>query len=102
MAVKNLTSNNFDEFISKGKSVIDFHAGWCGPCKIVSPIVDKLSTEMKGVKFGKIDVDRESELAQRFQVMSIPTLIFFKEKEQVDRYVGALSKEELKEKIEEI
>jgi thioredoxin 1 len=102
MTVKNLTSKNFDEFISEGKSVVDFHADWCGPCKIVSPIVEELSRKMKNVKFGKIDVDNETELAQRFQVMSIPTLIFFKDKDQVDRHTGALSLEEFEDKIEAV
>lgn len=102
MAVKNLTSRNFDEFISEGKSVIDFHADWCGPCKILSPIIEKLSEEKKDIKFGKVDVDKENELAQRFYVMSIPTMIFFKDKNQVDRHTGTLSKEELAVKIDKI
>jgi thioredoxin 1 len=102
MAVKNLTSKNFDDFISKGVCVVDFYADWCGPCKVVGPIVEELSGELKDFNFGKVDIDKENELAQRFQVMSIPTMIFFKKNEQVDRFTGALSKEELAEKVEAI
>lgn len=102
MAVKNLTSKNFDEFILNGKSVVDFHADWCGPCRILSPIVEKISNETNDAKFGKIDVDKESELAQRFQVMSIPTLIFFKDGGQVDRIIGISQKEEIKNRIKKI
>lgn len=102
MTVKKLTSKDFDEFIKSGRVVIDFWASWCNPCKILSPIVEEVSNEIKDVKFGKVDVDKESELAQRFYIMSIPTLLFFKNKEQVDRVTGALPKDELIEKIEEI
>ncbi len=102
MTVKSLTAKNFDDFIKSGVSVIDFHADWCNPCRILSPTVEKVSEEMKGVKFGKVDVDKESKLAQRFYVMSIPTLIFFKNREQIDRIVGAVSKEELIKKIKSI
>jgi len=97
-----LKDGNFDSFISKGNVVIDFWAEWCGPCKILSPTVDQVAGEMKGkVKFGKVDVDAESDLAQKFEVMSIPTLIFFKDGEMVDRSTGAIPKETLLKKIKE-
>lgn len=102
MTVKSLTAKSFNEFIKSGVSVIDFHADWCNPCRILSPTVEKVSEEIKGVKFGKVDVDKESKLAQRFYVMSIPTLIFFKNGEQVDRTVGVLQKEELVSKIKKV
>lgn len=102
MVVEKLTKKDFDGFIKKGIVVIDFWAAWCNPCKILSPIVEEVSEEMEGVKFGKVDVDKESELAQRFGIMSIPTLLFFKNKEQIDRVVGAIQKDELIEKIDEI
>ncbi|MBI5803851.1 thioredoxin [Candidatus Pacearchaeota archaeon] len=101
--IKNLDEKSFNEFVRKGMAVVDFWAGWCGPCKIVAPIFEEVSKEMKGkIKFGKIDVDKETELAQKFEVMSIPTMIFFKDGEQVDRAIGVLSKEELNEKLESI
>ncbi len=102
MGIKNLTSKDFNEFIEAGVGVVDFYADWCGPCKILSPIIEQIAKDMKEIKFGKIDVDKEQELAQRFEVMSIPTLIFFKKNEQADRAVGVISKEEIIKKIKNI
>ena len=104
MAGKNVTvldSGNFDSFVEKGDVVIDFWAAWCGPCKVLDPIVEELSGEMKDVKFGSVDVDKQQELAQRFQVMSIPTLLYFKDKEQVNRTTGAMPKDELEKVIKD-
>ena len=95
-----LTEAKFDEFISKGNVVVDFWAEWCGPCKILGPTVEELAKEMKGkVKFGKVDVDKEGDLAQRFEVLSIPTLIFFKDGEMVNKTAGATPKDMLKKEI---
>ena len=91
-----LTKKNFDEFVKEGTVVIDFWAVWCMPCKILSPIVEEAAKELKGkVKFGKVNVDDETDLTQRFQVMSIPTLIFFKKGRQEERKSGVIEKEEL-------
>ena len=96
-----LDGKNFDTFVKKGICVVDFWAVWCGPCKISEPIFEALASEFKGrVGFGKVDVDKNYELAQRFRVMSIPTMIFFKNGEQVDRVIGALPKDVLKKKID--
>ena len=89
--ITELDEKNFDSFISKGNCVIDFWAEWCGPCKIMEPEFEKASKEIKNVKFGKVNVDGNLDLASRFQVMAIPTTIFFKNKEQVDRSTGAIS-----------
>jgi len=95
-----LNSNNFDKKIAKGNWVVDFWASWCAPCKIMAPYFEAAAKDLKGkVNFGKIDAEHESELAQRFQVMSIPTLIFFKDKEQVERTVGAIDKAAILAKI---
>lgn len=102
MGIKNLTSKEFEGFIKSGFSVVDFYADWCGPCKIMTPILEEISEENKNVKFGKINVDKENELAQEFEVMSIPTLIFFKGNEQIDRVTGLLEKEELVKMIKKI
>ena len=99
--VKVLDAGNFDSFIGKGNVVIDFWAGWCGPCKILSPVVEEVASEVKGVKFGKVDIEKEGELAQRFQVMSIPTLIYYKDGEQVNRTTGALGKDELEKELKD-
>ncbi len=95
-----LDENSFDDFISSGNCVIDFYADWCGPCKIMAPHFQKASEEFTNVKFAKVDVDANPDLAGRFQVMSIPTTLFIKDKEQVDRFTGAMRLEEIKEKIE--
>ena len=99
MASENITElseKDFDKHISKGNWVIDFWAGWCGPCKMMAPHFAEAAKELKGkVNFGKIDVESETGLANRFQVMSIPTVIFFKDGEQVNRTVGAVPKDTL-------
>ena len=102
--ISDLTSKSFDKFVrGESKVAIDFWAPWCGPCLMFMPIFQEAAKEMKDkAKFGKINVDDETELAQRFQVMSIPTLILFRDGEQVNRINGGVSKEELIKKIKEI
>ena len=98
-----LTTKDFDSKIKKGKWVVDFWAGWCGPCKIIAPIVDSAAKELQGkVNFGKVDVDKESDLSERFEVLSIPTLIFFKDGEVSDIVTGVISKDELMKRAKEI
>ena len=99
--ITELNENNFDSFIKKGNCVVDFWAEWCGPCKQMTPEFEKAAKEIKNIKFGKVNVDGNQDLAGRFQVMSIPTTIFFKNKEQVDRSTGAISFEDLKKKVED-
>ena len=98
--ISELDEKNFDSFIGKGNSIVDFWASWCGPCKMMEPEFEKASKEIDGVKFGKVNVDGNQELAMRFQVMSIPTTIFFKGKEQVDRVSGAIDFAEIKKRAE--
>ena len=81
-------SKNFDEFISQGVVVIDFFATWCGPCKMLAPIIDKIAEDMPQVKFGKVDVDQAMDLAKRFGIRSIPTVIIFKDGVQVELFRG--------------
>lgn len=96
--IAELTSNNFEERTSKGNWVVDFWAAWCGPCKMMAPVFEETAKEMKGkVSFGKVDVDSESDLAQLYGVMSIPTLIFFKNGKVINRAVGLIDKDSLKE-----
>lgn len=96
------TDENFDEIISKYRLVVvDFWAPWCGPCRMVAPVIEKLAKEMKGdVVFAKLNTDENSRIAMKFRIMSIPTLIIFKEGKMVDRVVGALPADMLKEWIE--
>ncbi|WP_219834480.1 thioredoxin [Paenibacillus sp. R14(2021)] len=96
-----LTKENFNQSIESGVTLVDFWAPWCGPCKMQLPIVDELSGELAGAAtIGKINVDEEPELASQFGVMSIPTLIIFKDGQPVDKMVGLQSKDALKNKIQ--
>lgn len=100
MSVQRLYDKNFEEFVSQNAVVVvDFYADWCMPCRIMSPRIDELSEELKEVAFGKLNVDENSTIAQRFGIVSIPTLIIFKNGAQVDEIVGTRSKEGVKEII---
>jgi len=103
MATQHFTDDNFDNEVVKSDLpvLIDFYATWCGPCQQLAPIVEELSSEYEGkVKIGKLDVDEANATASKFQVMSIPTLIFMKGGEVVDQATGFMSKEALKEKLD--
>ncbi|MEI6849771.1 MAG: thioredoxin [archaeon] len=93
-----LNENNFDKETKKGKWIVDFWAEWCGPCKIMGPHFDSAAKDLRGkVNFGKVDVDSNSDLAGRFEVMSIPSIIFFEDGEVVHAAVGSMSKEQILE-----
>ncbi|ANY74473.1 MULTISPECIES: thioredoxin [Paenibacillus] len=98
MAIVNVTDQTFaNEVEGQGTVVVDFWAPWCGPCKMLAPILDELSQELgDDVKIAKVNVDENPESAARFGVMSIPTMIFFKDGQPVDKVVGLNSKEALK------
>ena len=97
MAVLTITKNNFEaEVLRSDKPVlIDFWASWCGPCRMVSPIVDEIAAERGDIKVGKVNVDEESELAGAFNVMSIPTLVVIKDGKVVNGAVGVRPKAEI-------
>ena len=104
MAVIELTKQNFQSEVaeSKEKVLIDFWASWCGPCRMVSPIVDEIAEESPaGVKVCKVNVDEQPELAQQFQGMSIPTLLVMKDGKPVASSVGARPKQFIVKMIEE-
>ena len=95
----NITKENFNEEVlnSKGLVLVDFWATWCGPCRALGPILEDFANEYTNVKVGKINVDEQPKLASQFRVMSIPTLLLFKDGEVVKKSVGLLSKDELVE-----
>lgn len=97
MEVLTITKENFEsEVLQSDKPVLmDFWAVWCGPCRMVSPIVDEIANERDDIKVGKINVDEQSELSQQFGVMSIPTLVVMKNGEIANKAVGALPKDEI-------
>ncbi|MWC27276.1 thioredoxin [Paenibacillus sp. MMS18-CY102] len=96
-----LTKENFTQSIESGVSLVDFWAPWCGPCKMQLPIVEELASELEGqATIAKINVDEQPELASQFGVMSIPTLILFKDGQPIDKLVGLQSKDALKTKIQ--
>ena len=79
-----------------------FYANWCGPCKVLSPIIEKLSEQMEEVKFIKVDVDKHDELARKYGIMSIPTLIFLKNGNIVNKHIGLINEEKIIDIIDEI
>lgn len=98
MAVTEITIKNFEEEVSKSDVpvLLDFWASWCGPCRMVSPIIDEIAEEVNGkAKVGKINVDEQTELAEAFNIMSIPTLIVIKNGKVINSSVGVRSKEEI-------
>jgi thioredoxin 1 len=108
MAAANIvtvTSENFDkEVLQSPKPVlVDFWAEWCGPCKMLAPALDELATEYEGkAKIAKINVDDHQDLAVRYRINSIPTLLFFKNGQIVDQVVGMKSKKDLKAKLDQV
>ena len=96
MSLITVTKQNFDEIINNEKPVLlDFYADWCGPCRMVAPIVHEIAEENDNVVVAKINVDDEPELAQKFGVMSIPTLVVMKNGEEVKRATGARAKPQI-------
>ncbi len=97
MSVQTITKENFDELVLQSAQpvLVDFWAPWCGPCRMVSPIVDEIAGERDDIVVGKVNVDEQPELAVQFGVMSIPTLLVFKGGELAQKAVGARPKEEL-------
>lgn len=95
--LKKLNDQNFESEIlsAKGTALIDFYADWCGPCKMLSPIIDEIASEREDITIGKINVDECQELAIKYGVMSIPTLIVIKDGKETERLVGLSTKDKI-------
>lgn len=103
MAIE-IKSADFQQLLDKGKPVVvDFWAEWCGPCRMLSPVIEELAREYEGrVTVGKCNVDEDNELPIKYSIRNIPTILFFRGGELVDRHVGLLSKSDLKAKLDSL
>ena len=97
MAIMHVTKNNFQEEVIQSDQpvLLDFWASWCGPCQMVSPVIEQIGEENDSIRVGKVNVDEQGELTMQFRVVSIPTLVVMKGGEEVNRIVGAASKSEI-------
>ena len=101
MSVINLNENNFEEEVLKSEKtvLIDFWASWCGPCRMMSPIIDEIAEEKTGIKVGKVNVDDNQELAVKYNVMSIPTIMIFENGIPKKTFIGVTDKNEILEQL---
>ena len=95
-----VTDANFDEFVKNNpKVVVDCWAAWCAPCRMLTPIIDELAEEKANVKFAKLDVDKNRAIPSRYGILSIPTLLYFKDGQLVDKTLGALPKKAIESRL---
>lgn len=94
--VKEINEKDFYEVIKNEKVLVDCYATWCGPCKMMAPIIEELAEDLKSINFYKLDVDENEKISQEFSIMSIPTLLYFENGQLKNTFVGLKSKEELK------
>lgn len=101
MELKHLSKDNFDQAVNAGEDlvVVDFFATWCVPCKMLAPVVERMAEQFSDVHFYKVDIDEELDLASRFQVMSVPTLLYMKRGQVVSKSVGLVSPADMEQEI---
>lgn len=101
MEILDVTSENFEEEVLKAdkKVLVDFYAEWCGPCKMLAPIVEEVASENEDLKVVRINIDNEESIAMDYQIMSIPTLVLIKDGKEVDRVIGAVQKKVIENMI---
>lgn len=101
MSVLHGNSDNFNDLIASGKVLVDFYATWCGPCKMLGPVLEEISSDRAEVKIVKIDVDENPDLARKFGIMSVPTLYLFNDSKELSHKNGYMPKEEILDWINE-
>lgn len=94
-----LENENFDDLI-KDKTIVDFYATWCGPCRMLGSVFEEVSNELESVKFVKVDIDKHEDLCKKYKVMSVPTLILFENGKEIKKSIGFIPKDKLKDFIE--
>lgn len=98
--VPELTNGEFEDFTRKGTVLVDFFAEWCMPCLMMAPVIDELSEKFKGkIKFGKVNIEDNQEVAKRFNIISIPNFILFKNGKPIKQFIGARPSEDLEEEL---
>ena len=98
-----LTNGKFNDFIKQGVALVDFYADWCMPCIMMAPVIDELNAKFRGkIKFGKVNVDDNRELAEKFDVASIPNFVVFKNGKMIERFIGSMGEDEFEKRLRKL